>query len=106
MNPLKKIGVLDLRLGKQYLIEYAGTTPVSNPRFKGTFVGNIFPECEYGCILSKFTNVLRNENMSHIDLRLQDYFYVYYEADALKRAYTTHVLQQITGDDNFIFNDY
>jgi len=106
MKSLKKIGALDLQLGKQYLIQYTGTSPVSNPRFKGTFVGNILPECEYGCILSKFTNVVRRGNASHIDLRLQDYFYVYYEADALKRAYTTHVLQQITGDDIFIFRDY
>ena len=106
MIPLKKIDARDLLVGKQYLIEYTGTSPNSNPRFKGTFVGNILPDCEYGCILSKFTNVLRWGNVSYMDLRLQDCFYVYYEADALKRAYTTHVLQQITGDDNFIFSDY
>lgn len=106
MKPLKKIGVLDLTPGKQYLIEYTGTSPNSNPRFKGTFVGNILPDCEYGCTLSKFTNVVRRGNASYIDLRLQDCFYVYYEADALKRAYTAHILQQITGDDNFIFRDY
>lgn len=106
MKQLKKIGVLDLQPGKQYLIEYTGTSPNSNPRFKGMFVENILPDCEYGCILSKFTNVVRWGNASYIDLRLQDYYYVYYEADTLLRAYTMHVLQQITGDDNFIFNDY
>jgi len=106
MKPLLKIGVLDLQPGKQYLIEYTGTSPNSNPRFKGTFVGNILPDCEYGCTLSKFTDVLRRGNVSYIDLRLQDYFYVYYETEAWKSAYTTHVLQQITGDDNFIFRDY
>ena len=106
MKPLNNIDVVDLTPGKQYLIEYTGTSPNSNPRFKGTFVENILPDCEYGCILSKFTNVLRKGNASYIDLRLQDYYYVYYEADALLRAYTTHVLQQITGDDNVIFRDY
>jgi hypothetical protein len=40
-----------------------------------------------------------------IDLKLQDCFYSYYETGALKRAYTRHVLRQITGDNNFTFEN-
>ena len=103
MIPLKKIYARDLCVGKQYLIEYAGSHMVSNPRIKGTFIGNILPECEYQCTLSKFTDVLQQGNASYPDLKLQDCFYNYYEADALTRAYTRHVLQKITGDENFTY---
>lgn len=106
MIPLEKIDARDLCIGKQYLIEYTGSHVVSNPRFKGTFIGNILPECEYQCILSKFTNVIQTGNVSVPELKLQDCFYNYYEAGALKRAYTRHVLQQITGDENFTFYNY
>ena len=103
MIPLKKIDTRDLCLGKQYLIEYTGPHVVSNPRIKGTFIGNILPECEYQCTLSKFTDVIQTGNLSIPDLKLQDCFYNYYESDALTRAYTRHVLQQITGDENFTY---
>ena len=104
--PLKKIDARDLRVGKQYLIEYAGPHVVSNPRFKGHFIGNILPECEYQCVLSKFTNVLQTGNVSTPDLKLQDCFYNYYETGALTRAATTLLLQRITGDENFTFDNY
>jgi len=103
MIPLIKIDARDLCVGKQYLIEYAGSHMVSNPRIKGTFIGNILPECEYQCTLSKFTDVLQKGNVIYPDLKLQDCFYNYYEADALTRAYTRHVLRQITGDENFTY---
>lgn len=106
MIPLKKIDARDLLVGKQYLIEYAGPHVVSNPRFKGHFIGNILPECEYQCVLSKFTNVLQTGNVSTPDLKLQDCFYNYYDTGALKRAYTRRILQQITGDENFTFDNY
>lgn len=106
MIPLQKIDASNLCIGKQYLIEYTGSHVVSNLRFKGTFIGNILPECEYQCILSKFTNVIQTGNVSVPELKLQDCFYNYYEAGALKRAYTRHVLQQITGDENFTFDNY
>ena len=101
MIPLKKIDARDLCVGKQYLIEYAGSHVVSNPRFKGYFIGNILPECEYQCILSKFTNILQKENVSIPDLKLQDCFYNYYETGALYRAATILLLKRITGDENF-----
>jgi hypothetical protein len=106
MIPLQKIDARDLCVGEQYLIEYTGSHVVSNPRFKGTFIGNILPECEYQCILSKFTNVLQKGYASTPDLKLQDCFYNYYETGALKRAYARHVLQLITGDENFTFDNY
>lgn len=106
MIPLEKIDARDLLVGKQYLIEYAGPHVVSNPRIKGHFIGNILPECEYQCVLSKFTDVVQTGNVSIPDLKLQDCFYNYYETGALYRAYTIHVLQQITGDENFTFDKY
>jgi hypothetical protein len=112
LPPLKKTDARDLCVGKQYLIEYAGPHVVSNPRIKGHFIGNILPQCEYQCTLSKFTNVLqadvlqRRNLVSIPDLQLQDCFYNYYEADALIQVYTRHVLQQITGDENFTFDMY
>jgi hypothetical protein len=106
MIPLKKIDARDLCVGKQYLIEYAGPHVVSNPKFKGHFIGNILPECEYQCTLSKFTNVLQTGNVSTPDLKLQDCFYNYYEADALTRAATILLLQRIIGDENFTFDNY
>jgi len=106
MIPLQKIDARDLCVGEQYLIEYTGPHVVSNPRFKGHFIGNILPECEYQCTLSKFTNVLQTGNVSIPDLKLQDCFYNYYEADALTRAATILLLQRITGDENFTFDNY
>jgi hypothetical protein len=104
MIPLKKIDARDLLVGKQYLIEYAGPHVVSNPRIKGHFIENILPECEYQCVLSKFTNVIQTGNVSIPDLKLQDCFYNYYETGALTRAATTLLLQRIIGDDNFTFD--
>jgi hypothetical protein len=106
MIPLKKIDARDLLVGKQYLIEYAGSHVVSNPRIKGHFIGNILPECEYQCVLSKFTKVLQTGNVSTLDLNLQDCFYNYYETGALYRAATILFLKQITGDVNFTFDKY
>jgi len=38
------------------------------------------------------------------EYKLQDCFYKYYEADALTRAYTMHLLRTITGDPDFYFD--
>ena len=45
-------------------------------------------------------------NKKSRDLGLQDTYWNYYEADAVTRAYTTHVLRQITGDPSFSFNHF
>ena len=53
--------------------------------------------------MSHFTNVIGYPNNQTIpDLRLQDTYLNYYEADAVERAFTTHVLRQITGDPDFM----
>ena len=106
MRALKIVNPLDLQIGKQYLIEHVGPSHHSYPKCKGVFIGNVLPECEYQCILSKFNNI--QERMPPLlkpdyEYKLQDCFYRYYEADALVRAYTTHVLCTITGDPDFQF---
>ena len=50
--------------------------------------------------------MLQTGNVSTPDLKLQDCFYNYYEADALTRAATILLLQRITGDENFTFDNY
>ena len=56
--------------------------------------------------MSNFTNVQVNNNAHYIDLRLQDVYWNYYEADAVERAYPTQALRSITGDPDFIFDNY
>jgi len=73
-------------------------------RSKGTFVGNVLPVEPYQCIMSHFTDVISCPNNKKFpDLRLQDTYWNYYEADAVERAFTTHVLRQITGDPDFSY---
>jgi hypothetical protein len=105
MRPLTVVNPLDLQVGEKYLIEYIGEHEHSKPRCKGVFTGNILPECEYQCILSKFNNLQDSGPPLKPDYeyKLQDCFYKYYKADALTRAYTTHVLRTITGDPDFQF---
>lgn len=107
MKPLTVVDPRNLQTGKQYLIEHVGPSFHSYPRCKGTFIGNIMPKCEYQCILSKFNkiqdNIWRSSIKPDFEYKLQDCFYKYYEADALTRAYTRHVLRNITGDPDFDF---
>jgi hypothetical protein len=106
MRALKFVNPLDLQIGKQYLIEHIGPSHHSYPKCKGVFIGNVLPECEYQCILSKFNNIQERTPpllKPDYEYKLQDCFYRYYEADALVRAYTTHVLCTITGDPDFQF---
>lgn len=107
MRPLQIVHPFDLEIGKQYLIEHIGPSDHTHPRCKGIFIGNILPECQYQCIQSKFNNIQDNAipNIKpHYVYKLQDCFYRYYEADAVAKAYTTHVLRTITGDPDFQFD--
>jgi hypothetical protein len=107
MRPLTVVHPFDLQLGKQYLIEHIGPSYHSHPRCKGVFAGNILPECEYQCILSKFNNIQESMPLTRnpeYEYKLQDCFYKYYKADAVTQAYTTHVLRTITGDPDFQFD--
>jgi hypothetical protein len=105
MRPLTVVNPFDLQVGEEYLIEYVGEHKHSKPRCKGVFTGNIMPECEYQCILSKFNNIREIIPLKpDYEYKLQDCFYNYYKADAVTRAYTRHVLCEITGDPDFQFD--
>ena len=73
---------------------------------KGVFVKNNLPPSYHYCTMSHFTNVRAKNNTHYIDLRLQDAYWNYYEGDAVERAYITEALRSITGDPDFIFDDY
>ena len=73
---------------------------------KGVFVKNDYPPSEYYCTISHFTNTLSANTSRYIDLRLQDTYWNYYEADAVERAYITQALRMITGDPDFVFDNY
>lgn len=107
IRPLTVVHPNDLQVGKQYLIEHIGPSYHSHPKCKGIFTGNILPKNKYQCILSKFNNIQNNmlpSIKSDFEYKLQDCFYKYYEANAVTRAYTIHVLRKITGDPDFDFN--
>ena len=100
MRPLQLVNPVDLIPGETYLIrekrpEYA------HLNCKGTFVKNDYPRHEYQCTITCFTNVIITGNKKSNDLGLQDTYWNYYKADALIRAYTNHVLREITGDPSF-----
>jgi hypothetical protein len=105
MRPLRLVVPSDLIPGKTYLIrekrpEYAHLNS------RGVFVKNDYPSSPHYCTMTQFTNVQSSNNMHYIDLRLQDAYWNYYEADAVKRAYITEALRSITGDPDFIFDNY
>lgn len=105
MRPLRLVLPTDLQPGKMYLIQE------KRPKFahlnsKGVFVKNDYPDSPHQCTMSHFTNVQANNNQHYIDLRLQDVYWNYYEADAVQRAYITEALRTITGDPDFIFDNY
>jgi hypothetical protein len=105
MRPLRLVPPTDLIPGKTYLIrekrpEYAHLNT------KGVFVKNEYPPSSHYCTISHFTNTHIANNAHYIDLRLQDAYWNYYEADAVERAYITKALRVITGDPDFIFDNY
>lgn len=105
MRPLRLVPPTDLIPGKMYLIRE------KRPEFahlnsKGVFVKNEYPNSPHHCTMSHFTNVQSRNNARYPDLRLQDTYWNYYEADAVERAYTTHILRNITGDPDFMFEYY
>ena len=104
MRPLRLVAPVDLMIGKTYLIQE------KRPEFahlnsKGVFVKNDYPSKPYYCTITHFTNVLDNSGMRS-DLTLPDFYWNYYEADAIERAYITQALRAITGDPDFMFDDY
>jgi len=103
MRPLRLVDPTNLEPGRTYLIQEI-RPEYQHLRSKGTFVGNVLPVEPYQCIMSHFTNVIAcPNNQKYPDLRLQGTYWNYYEADAVERAFTNHVLRQITGDPDFEF---
>jgi hypothetical protein len=105
MRPLRLVPPTDLIPGKMYLIRE------KRPEFahlnsKGVFVKNDYPSSPNYCTMSHFTNTQVTNNAPYIDLCLQSVYWNYYEADAVERAYITKALRVITGDPDFIFDDY
>jgi len=101
MRPLQQVLYHDLNPGKTYLIQ--GKSPYEYIRFKGEFVKNEYPESPIYCITSYFTNVKKKGNNRYIDLQLRDAWWIYYEADAIERYMTTHVIREIIGDPDFMY---
>ena len=100
MRPLQLVNPADLQPGKTYLIQEK-RPEYAHLNCKGTFVNNQYPYHAYQCTRTHFTNVVAAGNKPHPDLNLQDTYWNYYEANAVQRAYTDHVLRQITGDPSF-----
>lgn len=102
MRPLQLVKPEDLIPGKTYLIQEK-RPEYAHLNCKGTFVKNEYPIFHYNCTITHFTNSILSGNNSYpSDLTLQDVYWNYYEADAVTRAYTNHVLRQITGDPSFM----
>lgn len=101
MRPLQLVKPEDLIQGKKYLIQEK-RPEYAHLNCKGIFVKNEYPIFN-NCTLTHFTNViLRGNNSYTSNLTLQDVYWNYYEADAMTRAYTNHVLRQVTGDPSFL----
>jgi len=102
IRPLHLVHSSELIPGKKYLIRE------KRPEFahlncKGVFVRNEAPLGSNFCTISHFTNTQAFNSANYIDLGLQDYYWNYYEADAVERSYVAQVLRIITGDPDFIF---
>ena len=102
MRPLQLVNPSDLIPGKMYLIREK-RPKYAHLNSKGTFVKNVYPEKVYHCTMTHFTNVVGSNNKPSKDLTLQDTYWNYYEADALKLAYINYLLREITGDPDFIY---
>jgi len=105
MRPLRLVAPADLKVGKTYLIQEK-RPEYAHLKSKGIFVKNDYPALPHYCTISHFTNVVVNSGKLSGELALQDFYWNYYEADAVERAYITQALRTITGDPDFIFDDY
>lgn len=103
MRPLQLVNPRELKPGKMYLIQEK-RPEYRHLNCKGTFVKNEYPTTPYMCTITNFTNIVVRDNQRiQNDLRLQDTYWNYYEADAVERATIIHVLRQITGDPDFMY---
>lgn len=100
LSPLRQVQVQDLQPGKTYLIQEK-RPEYMHLKFKGTFVKNEYPPQPHYTTMTHFSNVIGRRNTSQGDVRLQEAYWNYYEADARLRAWTTFVLREITCDPSF-----
>lgn len=101
MRPLQLVSPSNLESGKTYLIQEK-RPEYAHLNCKGTFVKNEYPVHAYQCTMTHFINVVATGNKPYPNLRLQNTYWNYYEADAVQRAYVDHVLCEITGDPSFM----
>lgn len=103
MRPLKIVIPDNLVSGTTYLIQEK-RPEYAHLKYKGTFVKNEYPIHQFQCTITHFTNVsiAGNKKITDLNLRIQNTYWNYYEADAIIRAYTNHILREITGDPSFI----
>jgi hypothetical protein len=97
---LRQVQVQDLQPGKKYLIQEK-RPEYQHMKFKGTFVKNDYPPHPHYTTMTHFNDVVGRENHPQGDLKLQEAYWNYYEADARIRAWTTFVMREITGDPSF-----
>ena len=95
MRPLQLVNPNNLQTGKIYLIqekrpEYAYL------KYKGTFIKNNYSQ--YQCIITHFRNVIVVGNKSVGDMHLHEFYWNYYEADAIECSYMRKILYEITGE--------
>lgn len=112
MLPLRLVHPSDLKVRKTYLIQEK-RPEYAHLKSKGVFVKNDYPALPHYCTISHFTNVqnkisngAKMKQSATGYLRLQDFYWNYYEADAMDRAYVREALRVITGDSEFIFDNY
>ena len=98
--PLRQVQVKDLQFGNTYLIQEK-RPEYQHMKFKGMFVKNDYPPQPHYITMTHFNNVIGRGNHSQSDIRLQESYWNYYEADARIRAWTTFVMREITGDPSF-----
>jgi len=104
MRPLRLVAPADLKVGKTYLIQEK-RPEYAHLNSKGVFVKNDYPTKSHYCTITHFTNVM-DKSGKRSDLTLPDFYWNYYEENAIERAYTTQALRVITGDPDFMFDDY
>ena len=100
--PLRQVQVQDLQPGNTYLIQEK-RPEYQHMKFKGTFIKNDYPTRPYYTTVTHFNNVIGRGNHSQSDIRLQELYWNYYEADARIRAWSNFVLREMTGDPSFIY---
>ena len=103
ISQLRPVPVAELQLGKTYLIQEK-RPEYQHMKFKGTFLKNEYAISPHHTTMTQFTGVIGRGNRPQPNLRLQELYWNYYEADANLRAWTNFMMREITGDQSFKAN--